>query len=206
MTTQAKNRILAYLVMAMLLTVVIVGNSPVQSATTPVTTTHLTPIFVEIPAAPEPPAFDEAEFDCLRTNIYFEAGNQSDRGMKAVALVTLNRTKTKHYPPTVCGVVKAWAYNKRGKKVCQFSWYCDGKSDVPNLDNPLEVIAWERATMVALQAMQGEIEDFLGRATHYHAHYVNPKWANVPERYRHLAVVGSHLFYRDIKLGLKDSA
>lgn len=203
MTTQAKNRILAYIVMAMLAFLAIVGQAvkaPEKPATAFLPTDK--PVFIAV----EEPAYDKTEFECMRTNLYFEAGNQKRRGIEAVALVTLNRTKTKHYPPSVCGVVKAWAYDKRGRKVCQFSWYCDGKSDRPNLKNKLEREAWDRATMVAEAAMEGRLRDFLGRATHYHANYANPDWANAPKRYHRIAVVGTHIFYRDIALKLKHNA
>ena len=205
MTAQAKNRFLAYLVIAMLALVAYAGRVN-EDAHTAAPAVVLIPKDTPVVIAVEEPSIDEAEFECLRTNLYHEAGNQSRRGMEAVALVTLNRTETKHYPETVCGVVKAWAYNKRGKKVCQFSWYCDGKSDEPNLSNPLEREAWDRATEVAMEAMQGKLDDFLGRATHYHANYVNPDWANVPQRYRRLTTVGKHIFYRDIALKLKRNA
>ena len=66
------------------------------------------------------------EVRCLATNIYWEARNQSIQGMYAVADVTLNRVKDKRWPSTVCEVVK-----QRRKGVCQFSWFCDGKPDLP---------------------------------------------------------------------------
>jgi spore germination cell wall hydrolase CwlJ-like protein len=217
MTAQAKNRVLAYIVIAMLALVVFVAS--LKDPATPNSTVVLLPKDVPVLVAVEEPSIDEAEFECLRTNLYHEAGNQGRKGMEAVALVTLNRTKTKHYPSTVCGVVKAWAYNKRGKKVCQFSWYCDGKSDEPTLTavvklkggkkkvvpNLEEVEAWERATEVATAAMEGRIKDFLGRATHYHADYVSPDWSWPvnSKRYKRLTQIGTHLFYRDVALKLK---
>lgn len=158
----------------------------------------------------EEPSIDEAQFECMRTNIYHEAGDQSRRGMEAVALVTLNRTKTKGFPSSICEVVTARAKNKRGRWVCAFSWYCDGKSDAPNLTmtvkvgrkfqtvpNTMEIEAWETATAVARDAMEGKVHDFLGNATHYHANYVNPDWASAKRMHR-LATVGTHLFYRDV--------
>lgn len=157
------------------------------------------------PPAPIDPPYSQSEFECLRLNIYHEAGNQSRRGKQAVALVTINRTRTKHYPPTICGVVKQGSM-KSGKVTrnrCQFSWYCDGKDDQPNLSHPGERKAWEESGEVANNVLLDRIPDFLGRATHYHATYVNPHWANVPKRYKRLTAVGTHIFYRDIKLGLK---
>jgi N-acetylmuramoyl-L-alanine amidase len=202
MSTQAKNRTLCYIVGVMLLAIAYLGNmkEPQPSrATTQILIPQLSPIFIKIP---EPTYAFVDEFECLRTNLYHEAGNQGRRGMEAVALVTLTRVKTKHYPDTVCGVVtQAVVVNGAVKRNrCQFSWYCDGKSDVPNLKNKLEQEAWDRATLVAREALEGKVKDFLGGATHYHATYVNPKFANVPQRYHRVAKVGIHVFYRDIAL------
>lgn len=196
MTPQAKNRVLATIVLVMLAIVAVaavVGRSPSEPVAVLVPSKTYKVVFI----TPPEPSYAASEFECMRLNLYYEAGNQTKRGMEAVALVTLNRTKTKTYPTTVCGVVKAWAYNKRGVKVCQFSWYCDGKSDTPNLHNVLERKAWEMATKVARAALEGKLTDFLGRSTHYHATYVNPGFANVPSRYQRLTQVGKHIFYHD---------
>lgn len=203
MSTQAKNRILAYIVLAMMAAVVVVGTSTARKNASQ-TVTILIPKPEPVQLAVVEPSFDQSEFECLRLNIYHEAGNQSRRGKEAVALVTLNRTKTKHFPSTICGVVtQAVVVNgvvKRNR--CQFSWYCDGKGDEPNLNNVLERKAWEEATAVATAAMEGKLHNFIGRATHYHATYVNPHWASA-KRFKEIAQVGTHIFYRDIKLGLK---
>ena len=92
---------------------------------------------------------DESAIDCLTKNIYFEAKNQSIAGQLAVALVVINRVKDKRFPKTICDVIyegptyESWKtrqipdlpkesrkyYPRRDR--CQFSWYCDGKSDNP---------------------------------------------------------------------------
>lgn len=199
MTTQAKNKLLAYLVLGMLAIVALVGTTH-QPKTVHVMLPKATPVVVAL----EKPPYDQTEFECLRSNIYFEARNESIKGMRAVALVALERTKRKHYPETMCGVVKFWAFSK-GRKVCHFSWYCDGKTDRPNLAHPIERKAWDKATLVADAAMRGMVKDFLGSATHYHANYARPDWSQ-PEwrkRYKRIAVVGTHIFYRDVYLKLK---
>lgn len=218
MTTQAKNRVLAYIVLAMMAAVMIVG---VTNHTEPKPQRSVTfmlpkekPVLVTVA---EQPSLDEAEFECLRMNIYHEAGNQSRRGMQAVALVTINRTKTKHFPSTICGVVtQAVVVNGAIKRNhCQFSWYCDGKDDAPKLvqvvlvkgkrkvvPNLEEQRAWEMAAVVARNAMEGKIEHFLGGATNYHATYCSPAWSKA-KRFKLVAQVGIHLFYRDVKLGRK---
>lgn len=195
MTAQAKNRILACIVIAMLLIIAIASNWTNKPQTATVYVPSAKPTFVVI----QKPAYDKGEFECMRANLYFEAGNQKRKGMEAVALVTNIRTKTKGYPDTVCGVVKAYAVVK-GRKQCAFSWYCDGKSDKPRLHNKQEQEAWDLATSVAERAMTGKVKNFLGRATHYHADYVSPEdtgWANA-KRFKLLARVGTHIFYDDV--------
>ncbi len=102
---------------------------------------------------------------CLAMNVYWEARDQSLAGQVAVAQVTMNRVASPLYPDTVCEVV----YEHK-----QFSWYWDGKSDVP-----LEEAAWGRAQMVAQGVLAGsghsELMDV--NITHYHAAYVQPYWA-----------------------------
>ena len=69
---------------------------------------------------------------CMSLNIYYEARGESWRGKTAVAHVTLNRVKHEKYPNTVCGVVlqaKLWKGNPI-RDMCQFAWYCDGKSEL----------------------------------------------------------------------------
>ena len=90
---------------------------------------------------------------CLAENIYWEARNQSLEGKLAVAHVTINRVESKKFPNDVCSVVKQTKYYPSGKidlHSCQFSWYCDGKSD-----NPKNLESWRDAKKIA--------EEFLKR-------------------------------------------
>ena len=73
-----------------------------------------------------------SERECLADNIYFEARNQGFAGWVAVAQVTLNRVRDDRFPNTICEVVKQGLTYESGFPIrdkCQFSWYCDGKSD-----------------------------------------------------------------------------
>ena len=86
------------------------------------------------------PTIPEAELLCLQTNMYFEARNQGAEGMIAVAWVTFNRVKSNHFRDSICEVVYRARTNSRGQPIrnrCQFSWYCDGLKDTPNLHNKL---------------------------------------------------------------------
>ena len=75
-----------------------------------------------------------AALTCLAQNIYFESRDQSTIGQIAVAEVTLNRVADPRWPNDVCSVVKQgptykWKKTYPIKHRCEFSWYCDGKSD-----------------------------------------------------------------------------
>ena len=50
-------------------------------------------------------AINPQQLDCLAKTVYFEAGNQSVIGKKAVAYVTLNRVFTNGFPSSVCEVI-----------------------------------------------------------------------------------------------------
>lgn len=143
--------------------------------------------------------FSEDEMLCLQQNIYFEARNQSTIGKVAVAWVTFNRMTSSAYPDTICGVVKQGLQNADGSMMrhkCQFSWYCDGKSDrVP--DNIVEQRAWADAGLVAEVTA---IDFAMGRinaspvedAVMYHADYVDPFWASSYDR---VVAIDTHIFY-----------
>jgi spore germination cell wall hydrolase CwlJ-like protein len=134
---------------------------------------------------------------CLQQNIFFEARNQSTLGQVAVAWVTLNRVESSRYPDTICEVVKQGRKNSDGSMVrnqCQFSWYCDGKSDkVP--DNVVSQRAWEDAGLVAevvlLDWARG-LRSPVNKAIMYHAEYVTPYWT---DSYDRVVRVDSHIFY-----------
>ena len=137
---------------------------------------------------------NKQEYDCLVKNIYFEARNQSITGKQAIAVVTLERTKRKNYPNTICEVVKQ-KRKKNNKKVCQFSWYCDGKSDDPVLSSKEELAAWEKSKKIAEDALLGKIPPFLEGVTMFHADYVNPKWDY--SKLEFVTKIDDHLFYKE---------
>ena len=77
-----------------------------------------------------------ATITCLAQNIYFEARDQPTVGQMAVAYVVLNRVHHPAWPDTVCDVIRegptySWKQDYPIRNRCQFSWYCDGKPDVP---------------------------------------------------------------------------
>ena len=128
---------------------------------------------------------------CMALNVYHEARNQSLVGQIAVAQVTVNRVNDSRYPDTVCGVVKQSITYSSGdpvKNKCQFSWYCDGKSDTPKDED-----SYYTALHIARKMLEGNLIDFTEGATHYHATYLRPDWA---ETKTYITQIDDHIFYR----------
>lgn len=147
----------------------------------------------------------DPEAYCLAENIYFEARNESVAGQAAVADVVLNRVNDRRFPNTVCEVVtegpvkETWKTKQTPdpndavfipiRNRCQFSWYCDGKPE--NINNKK---AWIKAQYIAYQMIYaGRYRGITEGATHYHAHYVNPKWAS---EIQFVSSIDTHKFYR----------
>ena len=130
---------------------------------------------------------------CLALNVYHEARDQPFIGQVAVAQVVMNRVRDDRYPDTPCDVVMqgptyTWAEHYPVRHRCQFSWYCDGKSD-----NTTDQGAYDKALMIAHGVYYGNLDDFVEGATHYHAIYVLPEWAESKTR---IVQIGEHIFYR----------
>ncbi len=123
--------------------------------------------------------------DCLTQAVYYEAGNQSDDGQRAVAQVVLNRVRDRAFPSSVCGVVYQGSTRSTG---CQFTFTCDG-----SLNRAPTAAGWARARAVASAALAGAVYAPVGSATFYHANYVSPWWATSMDK---VATVGAHIFYR----------
>lgn len=123
---------------------------------------------------------------CLALNVYYEARSEPMDGQYAVAHVVLNRVADDAFPDDACKVVKQ-GYHK-GRHRCQFSWYCDGKSD-----NPKDKMSWIVAQVVAYNTLYGYHKDNTHGATHYHATYVSPYWR---KHYDKTVAHGSHIFYK----------
>ena len=138
----------------------------------------------------------EEEVQCLGRNIYFEAAVESTAGKVAVAYVTLNRVSSAFYPNTICEVVKQGKHYSSGFPVrdrCQFSWYCDGKGDVPRPGS-----LWEESQRVAKVMIQrhlnSQLLDITDGSTHYHANWMEeyPRWSHQRKK---LVSIDQHIFY-----------
>jgi len=129
---------------------------------------------------------------CLAQNIYYEARGSNRADRIAVADVVLNRVQDTRYPDTICNVVRQGERYADGSMVrnrCQFSWYCDGRSDWPR-----DMDAWVDAQQIAYNILQWDAGRGLTEgATHYHADYVNPRWARSLQL---VGRIGVHIFYR----------
>ena len=147
------------------------------------------------------------ELYCLAQNIYFESKSEPLAGQYAVADVVLNRVNDSRYPDTICKVVRegpikeSWKTRQHAdlpddqrvyhpiKNRCQFSWYCDGKADTIR-DND----AWRVAQIIAYKIVHTDkMRGITEGATHYHADYVSPKWAN---KIQLVGSISTHIFYR----------
>ena len=121
---------------------------------------------------------------CLASNIYFEARSEPISGQIAVAEVTLNRVGSHAYPDDICGVVL-----QENDDGCQFSWWCDSKSDQPK-----DMFSFLKAKAIAKMMIEdGKYISVVGdEVTHYHSTSVEPYWiADYTEWQR----VGDHVFY-----------
>jgi len=133
--------------------------------------------------------FEEQEVQCLALNVYHEARGESVEGQRAVAIVTMNRVRSQHYPDTVCAVVYDEQYDSRyNRYVAAFSWTNDFLPDQPN-----DIEAWKRAFEIAKHEYQANANPIrLTHAMHYHSVEVNPDWA--PEK-KLVARIGNHKYY-----------
>lgn len=125
---------------------------------------------------------DRRQIQCMAVNSYFEARAEPREGIIAVHNVVMNRVADDRFPDTPCGVI--YQRNRRG---CQFSWFCDGRSDYPSnreLYSQLEQLAEE--------VYIGNYEDITHGAQFYHATYVRPRWRHAMSETRR---IGLHVFY-----------
>ena len=136
---------------------------------------------------------------CLAMNMYHEARDQGTAGKLAVSAVVMNRVNDNRFPNSVCEVVlqgptrPSWKDPNVSypiKNRCQFSWYCDGKSDEIKDEKTYQKIL-DFAGLILHNNIR--FVDITDGATHYHADYVKPDWAKTKTR---TTEIGDHIFYR----------
>ncbi|WP_308515782.1 cell wall hydrolase [Sphingomonas flavescens] len=132
-------------------------------------------------------AADEADraLTCLTQAVYYEAAGEGTDGGRAVAQIVLNRMRHPGYPASVCGVIYQGSERATG---CQFTFTCDG-----SLLRPPAAALWNRSRKIAQEALAGKVFAPVGHATHYHADYVVPYWADSLDK---TVQIGRHIFYR----------
>lgn len=125
------------------------------------------------------------ERKCLAQAVYYEARSEPRIGQLAVADVVLNRVASPVYPNSICGVVFQGSERRTG---CQFSFTCDG-----SMQARLNKRKWKEAEDLAGAILAGIRAPVSRNATHYHANYVSPAWADTLTP---TATIGTHKFYK----------
>lgn len=121
---------------------------------------------------------------CLALAMYWEAKSEGADGMMAVGAVVLNRVDHQEFPDSVCGVVMQGGETPP----CQFSWWCDGKSDVPR-----EAEAWAVASDLAPAMLSERPADPTLGGLFFHASNIAVPWRSKRER---TVQIGRHIYYR----------
>lgn len=130
------------------------------------------------------------DLKCLALNIYFEARGEPTAGKIAVGHVVLNRVADRRFPKQICSVVRQGGEIRRNR--CQFSWWCDGRSDEPR-----DQQAWRESVLIAALINRGATSDPTRGSLWYHATYVKPGWARQMKK---RVKIGKHIFYVKPKL------
>lgn len=121
---------------------------------------------------------------CLARTIYWEARGEKTASMEAVANVVMNRLGHEGFPNTVCEVVRQG--NEQG--ACQFSWWCDGRSDHATEDE-----SYATAKEIARKALNLQLDDRTRGALYFHHRDVTPGWS---AEYARTVEIGEFAFYR----------
>ena len=149
----------------------------------------------DVPARADAEEFyRELEIDVLARTLWGEARGEGTTGLEAVANVVLNRVKMAEENGG-----KFW-WGSNIIQVCQkpYQFSCWNRSD-PSFKK-LQAVTEENlyfatSLRVARRAVLGQLEDYTGGATHYHADYVAPYWAKGETP---TIVIGRHIFF-DLK-------
>lgn len=130
---------------------------------------------------------DSYDRQIIASCMVLEAGGEGSEGMQAVLNVILNRADGCLYrmvPQTV----------KPGAFSCMASIW---RTSAPDYD-PLigrakdQAGAYDQAMQLIALMEQGFLADNTHGATHYHADYIRPYWA---DSLRYLTTIGHHIFY-----------
>lgn len=120
------------------------------------------------------------EMECLAGTVYFESRGEPLAGQLAVAQVVINRSESRQFPSSYCGVVYQRA---------QFSFVKGGR--MPTIRRGSG--AWKRAKAIARIAHEAQWESEAQDSLYFHAKYVSPRWSH---RKAKRAAIKTHIFYR----------
>jgi spore germination cell wall hydrolase CwlJ-like protein len=126
----------------------------------------------------------EDAITCMARSIYWESKGLAREKMEAVASVVMNRLAAEDFPNTVCEVVKQGSESGP----CQFSWWCDGRPDSIQEEEPYSV-----AVDVARRTLNQQVTDPTDGALYFHDHTVKPSWAST---FTLTKEAGGLLFYK----------
>tara|TARA_R110002072_G_scaffold181232_14_gene337349 strand:- start:8594 stop:9259 length:666 start_codon:yes stop_codon:yes gene_type:complete len=120
------------------------------------------------------------ELHCLAGAVYFESRGEPLDGQLAVAQVIINRSESRQFPSSYCGVV-----HQRS----QFSFVKNGRMPSPRRASS----AWQRAKAIARIAHQGTWQSEAKDSLYFHANYVRPSWSRSKQA---RTTINTHIFYR----------
>lgn len=139
-------------------------------------------LFAAVDASAAETSWFNEQKQCMALNMYWEARGEGSQGMIAVGWTVLNRMRSRRFPSTPCDVV----YQGGQRRGCEFSWWCDGRSD-----RPRDARSWRLAQHLAEQVLMAPPRDPTGGALYYHATSVRPGWTHAQT-----TRIGQHVFYR----------
>lgn len=138
-------------------------------------------------AAPREQTYQSPEADprstrCLALAMYWEARGEGQEGMAAVGSVVLNRVEDERFPDDPCSVI----YQGGETPPCQFSWWCDGKSD-----RPIHEGLWQTSLALSTDLLNERPADPTHGALFFHNTSISKPWKRT-----RTARIGNHIFYR----------
>jgi N-acetylmuramoyl-L-alanine amidase len=138
-----------------------------------------------MPVVAFPAADDDTAVRCLALNLYWEARSEGREGMLAVGWVVLNRVAHPKFPNTVCEVI----HQGGEKPPCEWSWWCDGRSDRPTAPK-----SWAIAQDLARKLLSQPPADPTHGALWFHHEKLGvPRWWKSRKPTAH---IGHHKFYK----------
>ncbi len=134
------------------------------------------------PSYTPPVQADSEARHCVALTMYWEARGEGREGMLAVGSVVMNRVDDHRFPDSACGVV----YQGGETPPCQFSWWCDGRSD-----RPTDSALWSASLALADELLTADLRDPTHGALFFHNKSISSPWRRV-----RTTEIGNHIFYR----------